>query len=109
MCRTAAATTPARCWARRLPRCTESSFRDAPLGAGPESITPDRGYGFRARAKGAPRNDGLGLHAAPVDRLHDELRKLDAVDAADVERHHLAAVRLFAAGKHLDAAVDAHQ
>ena len=23
-----------------------SSFRDAPLGAGPESITPDRGHGF---------------------------------------------------------------
>jgi hypothetical protein len=26
------------------------SFRDAPLGAGPESITPIRGYGFRARS-----------------------------------------------------------
>ncbi|BAR57163.1 hypothetical protein NK6_3993 [Bradyrhizobium diazoefficiens] len=26
-----------------------SSFRDAPLGAGPESITTSRGYGFRAR------------------------------------------------------------
>src|SRR5947199_73542 len=26
------------------------SFRDAPLGAGPESITTVRGYGFRARA-----------------------------------------------------------
>jgi hypothetical protein len=23
---------------------------DAPLGAGPESITPNRGYGFRARS-----------------------------------------------------------
>jgi hypothetical protein len=32
------------------------SFRDAPLGAGPESITPNRGYGFRARASRA-RND----------------------------------------------------
>src|SRR4051812_43904652 len=30
-----------------------SSFRDAPLGAGPESITPDRGYGFRVRAEEA--------------------------------------------------------
>src|SRR5882757_9127 len=27
-----------------------SSFRDAPLGAGPESITPIRGYGFRTRS-----------------------------------------------------------
>src|ERR1700710_460454 len=27
-----------------------SSFRDAPLGAGPESITPNRGYGFRVRS-----------------------------------------------------------
>jgi hypothetical protein len=26
------------------------SFRDAPLGAGPESITPNPGYGFRARS-----------------------------------------------------------
>src|ERR1700744_1611065 len=31
-----------------------SSFRDAPLGAGPESINADRGYGFRARATRAP-------------------------------------------------------
>src|ERR1700745_4188130 len=40
-----------------------SSFRDAPLGAGPESITPvsaigdelnHRGYGFRARARAHP-------------------------------------------------------
>ena len=28
---------------------SRSSFRDAPLGAGPESITSVRGYGFRAR------------------------------------------------------------
>src|SRR4051794_11089713 len=40
------------------------SFRDAPLRAGPESITPNRGYGFRARslrdeivAERASRND----------------------------------------------------
>src|SRR5882757_9368231 len=31
-----------------------SSFRDVPQGAGPESILPDRGYGFRARALRAP-------------------------------------------------------
>src|SRR3954466_590181 len=33
---------------------------DAPLGAGPESITTDGGYGFRARCCASPRNDGLG-------------------------------------------------
>src|ERR1041385_5747723 len=48
------------------------------------------------------------LHAAPVDRPHRELRQLDAVDAADIECHHLAAIGLLAAGKHLDAAVGAH-
>ena len=34
---------------------------DAPLGAGPESITTDGGYGFRARCCASPRNDRLGL------------------------------------------------
>src|SRR3954464_8815643 len=33
---------------------------DAPLGAGPESITTDGGYGFRARCCASPRNDGFG-------------------------------------------------
>src|SRR3979490_2499258 len=44
-----------------------SSFRDAPLGAGPESITPNRGYGFRAPAFVAPRHDeGIsGSHLPP--------------------------------------------
>ena len=42
-----------------------------------------------------------------IDRRHRQLRQLDAVDAADIERHHLGAVGLAAAGKHLDAAVDA--
>src|SRR3954462_2235025 len=32
---------------------------DAPLGAGPESITTDGGYGFRARCCASPRNDGV--------------------------------------------------
>jgi len=56
---------------RHLARASPSSFRDAPLGAGPESITTNvdvarrwgryalttgiGGYGFRARS--APRND----------------------------------------------------
>src|SRR3954469_7326183 len=34
---------------------------DAPLGAGPESITTDGGYGVRARCCASPRNDGGGL------------------------------------------------
>src|SRR4051795_9362948 len=38
----------------------QPSFRDAPLGAGPESITTVGGYGFRARCCASPRNDGLG-------------------------------------------------
>jgi hypothetical protein len=33
------------------------SFRDAPKGAGPESIITAGGYGFRARRFAAPRND----------------------------------------------------
>src|SRR4051795_8554984 len=33
---------------------------DAPLGAGPESITTDGGYGVRARCCASPRNDGFG-------------------------------------------------
>src|SRR5205807_3404665 len=32
-------------------RGSSPAFRDAPLGAGPESITPNRGYGFVARAR----------------------------------------------------------
>ncbi len=35
-----------------------SSFRDAPQGAGPESITTDRDYGFRARALRARNDEG---------------------------------------------------
>jgi error-prone DNA polymerase len=35
----------------------QASFRDAPLGAGPESITTAGGYGFRVRDFVAPRND----------------------------------------------------
>src|SRR3954453_18753249 len=37
------------------------SFRDAPLGAGPESISTDGGDGFRARCCASPRNDGGGF------------------------------------------------
>src|SRR5450432_1407925 len=40
-------------WKSDLPT---PSFRDAPRGAGPESITPVRGYGF-GLALCAPRND----------------------------------------------------
>ncbi len=47
------------------------------------------------------------LPAPAVDRRHRKLCQLDAVDAGDVERHHLGAVGLVAAREHLDAAVDA--
>src|SRR4051794_21562369 len=58
------------CWWLAVSRAIgQSSFRDAPLGVGPESITGDRGYGFRVRAKGgAPRNDRLML-AGPLPLL----------------------------------------
>src|SRR6267378_2500716 len=45
------------------------------------------------------------LPVAPVDRRHREFCELDAVDAADVERHHFTAVGLAAAREHVDAAV----
>src|SRR5947209_8552062 len=50
-----------------IPGCARS-------GAGPESITPARGYGFRARAQeAAPRNDGSGGDGADWLRLRDLL------------------------------------
>src|SRR5258708_36234175 len=47
------------------------------------------------------------LPIAPVDRRHLQFCQIDSVDAADVQRHHLGAVGLAAARKHIDAAVDA--
>src|SRR5947207_12631487 len=44
------------------------SFRDAPLGAGPESIIPIRGYGFRARCLASPRNLGVRIILSTCDR-----------------------------------------
>src|SRR5437899_1219688 len=46
------------------------SFRDAPVGAGPESITTAWGYGFRARAARAPeRRRRLGLFLEKSSRF----------------------------------------
>src|SRR5438445_2958647 len=56
--------------------------------------------------RGASRNDE-DSPAPPVDRRHRQLCKLDAVDAAHVERHHGGAVGLSAVREHLDAAIDA--
>jgi hypothetical protein len=42
---------------------------------------------------------------AAVDRRHRQLRELDAVDAAHIQRHHLGSVGLAAAREHVDAAV----
>jgi error-prone DNA polymerase len=52
-----------------------SSFRDAPLGAGPESITTAGGYGFRARRFAAPRNDDT--EEIPTPRNDNDLQLND--------------------------------
>src|SRR5215217_7627103 len=41
-----------------IPRCAIAHRGMRTLGAGPESITTDGGYGFRARCCASPRNDG---------------------------------------------------
>jgi error-prone DNA polymerase len=54
-----------------------------PEGSGPESITSDREYGFRARAFSAPRNDEVGERGR---RLHIHPRHASMKD--DVETTH---------------------
>src|SRR6185437_15032337 len=59
MSRTAVVTSPVRCWARRIPRCTDFgdrclSFRGGPRGPNPES--QDSGSSLRA-----VRNDGKDI------------------------------------------------
>src|SRR5579872_603903 len=58
-----------------LPQAVRLSFRDAPKGAGPESIVPHkrRRNRFRARIFDAPRND-------TIVRSRDELRPSFACD-----------------------------
>src|SRR4029079_2828771 len=46
-------------------------------------------------------------HAPPIHRRHLQLRQFDAVDAAYVQRHHVAAIGLLAAREDVDAAIDA--
>src|ERR1041385_9303950 len=47
----------------------QPSFRDAPLGAGPESITTIGGYGFRARARARPgMTQKEEIHGRPPER-----------------------------------------
>src|SRR6476620_8682002 len=46
-------------------------------------------------------------HAPAIHRRHLELRQLNAVDAAYIQRHHIAAIGLLAARKDVDAAIDA--
>src|SRR5580692_12696266 len=45
------------------------SFRDAPLGAGPESILPNHGYGFRARALRARNDEVVGIFGSVKRRI----------------------------------------
>jgi error-prone DNA polymerase len=58
----------------------QSSFRDAPLGAGPESITTAGGYGFRARDFVAPRNDSGEMIAIASPRNDNVERVEDWAD-----------------------------
>src|SRR3954454_2203045 len=76
------------------------SFRGA-RSANPESRDP----GFDAAHR--PGMTALPSPIPSVNRRHLNLRQFDAVDAAHVERDHVAAVGLGAAGEHVDAAIDA--
>src|SRR5260370_11383277 len=90
-----------------------SSFRDAPLGAGPESITPNRGYGFRARSLCSrpgmtlrlPRR-GLaerGLRRGEPGDRHAVGRAGDVIEPDLVtERHRRRIAAVFAADAHLE-------
>ena len=53
------------------------------------------------------RKDDRRLPAPPVHRRHLDLGEIDAVEAADIDRDHLAPVGLGAAREHVDAAIDA--
>lgn len=50
---------------------------------------------FQARL-GSERPGMTNLHASPIERHHRNFRKLDAVDATHLQRHHFGAVRLVA-------------
>jgi hypothetical protein len=71
-----------------------SSFRDAPFGAGPESITTIGGYGFLARGFASPRNnknrgrnDGGDLRPCPLvadaQQFHRSVGNRDPEGGAD--------------------------
>src|ERR1700737_3804969 len=64
-----------------------SSFRDASFGGGPESITPNRGYGFRARSfhprPGMTQEALSQPHLAAGEILHDLLGA--AADRVDLD------------------------
>src|SRR5882672_11473174 len=93
---------------------SHSSFRGA-RSASPESITTTGSMDSGPAPSGASTmcnctsgNDGVALlPISSIDRRHRKLRKVNAVDAADVERYHLGAVGLAAAREHVDAAIDA--
>src|SRR3979490_3302327 len=60
-------------------------------------LLADQGRGWAGRASPFPA----------INRRHRELRKLDAVDAAHIQRHHFGAVGLCTAREHVDAAIEA--
>src|SRR5258705_8977996 len=49
----------------------------------------------------------LPSHAPAIHRRHLQLRQFDAVDAAYIQRHDVAAIGLLAARENIDAAIDA--
>jgi hypothetical protein len=55
-------------------RLFSSSFRDAPLGAGPESINSDRGYGFRARSLRSRPGMTVVLKSQKILRIDVDLK-----------------------------------
>jgi error-prone DNA polymerase len=63
-----------------------SSFRDAPQGAGPESITTAGEYGFRARRFAAPRNDNVERAAPRNDNFEKATDWADRIIAARKRR-----------------------
>src|SRR5437868_4845245 len=64
---------------------------------------------FRQTFAGMSGGKAVRSKTLAVDFLHRQLVGIDAVDAADIDRNHLGAVRPLAAGERLDAAGRAEQ
>ena len=72
------------------------SFRDAPLGAGPESITTIGSMDSGLAPRGAPRNDGGEIDKPGRDEFHRPfLPRLRGRQLVDFERIDIGAARRF--------------